>query len=459
MVRTESPHHFRPWAFWLLCGYLVLVFLTGGGSRGDIQSLAVLRPVSVLLTGIGLWGLTREQVSNYRFLFGLIAASFLLAGLQLIPLPPALWGALPGRDILTQVDRVAALGSVWRPISMVPTGTWNAFYSMFVPLATLVLAVQIGADQRQMLLRLFLIIGLASGVLGILQVVGPTDGPLYTYSVTNNGSAVGLFSNRNHQAMFLATMFPMLAVFASSGVRTIEQSRMRMGLSAIAGIVLIPLLLVTGSRGGVIAGLIGLLSLPALYAAPRFERSAKRGAISKPVVYASGIFAIIGLSLLTILFARAQAFERLLSSGTGDEERLIAWGPVAHMAWKYAPVGSGFGSFVEVYQIDEAIGSLSTSYFNHAHNDVLEIALEGGALGLLLLLLAYFGWAKAAWSAWRSPSKQKSGVSFARLGSIILLILALGSLADYPLRVPSLACFAMIAACWLADAKRQHPQN
>jgi O-antigen ligase len=341
----------------------------------------------------------------------------------------------------------------------VPAGTWNAFYAMFVPLATLLLAVQIGADQRQLLLRLFLIIGFASGLLGILQVVGPTDGPLYAYNVTNNGSAVGLFSNRNHQAMFLATMFPMLAIFASNGVRTVEQSRLRMGLSVIAGVVLIPLLLVTGSRGGLIAGLIGLLSLPALYVAPHFERPAKRRAISKPIVYASGVFAIIGLSLLTILFARAQAFDRLLSTGTGDEERLIAWAPVLHMAWKYAPVGSGFGSFVEVYQIDETISSLSTSYFNHAHNDLLEIALEGGALALLLLLLAYFGWAKAAWSAWRSPSKQKSGVSFARLGSIILLILALGSLGDYPLRVPSLACFAMIAACWLSDGKGQPQQK
>jgi hypothetical protein len=58
---------------------------------------------------------------------------------------------------------VAELGEVWRPIAMVPPAAWNAFYSLFVPLAVLLLGVPrtIGIIQP---LLLFLAIGASCAV-------------------------------------------------------------------------------------------------------------------------------------------------------------------------------------------------------------------------------------------------------------------------------------------------------
>src|SRR3546814_18783044 len=71
-----------------------------------------------------------------------------------------------------------------------------------------------------------------SGGLGLAQVIGPRDGPLYLYEITNNGSAVGLFANRNHQAALLACLFPMLAVYASIDHPSAERMRLKFALCA-----------------------------------------------------------------------------------------------------------------------------------------------------------------------------------------------------------------------------------
>jgi O-antigen ligase len=119
------------------------------------------------------------------------------------------------------------------------------------------------------------------------------------------------------------------------------------------------------------------------------------------------------------------------------------------MAWKYFPFGSGAGSFVEVFQIDEPNRLLGLSYANHAHNDWLELMMTMGLPGLLLLLVSLWAFARATRAAFRAPLGEGRRAPFARLGAVILLIFALGSIGDYPLRTPSLACLFVVAVLWL----------
>jgi O-antigen ligase len=439
--------------FWLLIAFIAFTFLTGGGSRADIQSLIILRPLAVIACGVALLRLRWEQVTAHRFLFGMAAAVFTLVGLHLIPLPPSLWSLLPGRGIIAEIDKVAGLGSVWRPLSMVPSATWNALYALFVPLAVLLLGVQIEREDRFRLLIAILGAGFATGLVGMLQVLGAGDGPLYFYNVTNNGLAVGLFANRNHQGIFLACLFPVLAVFACAGIKTEEQGRFRLGLAIAASVVLVPLLLVTGSRAGLILGVVGLLSVPLLYRKSELLRSkkAKVRRFNLPVV--AGAVLVMALGALTMLMSRAEALQRLLASDKSDD-RLLVWPYIAEIAWKYFPVGSGIGSFIEVYRIDEPYALLSPIYTNHAHNDWLELYMTAGLAGLALLAVVIFAFAKATHRAWRSAPAKSRETMFARLGSILLVMIALGSIGDYPLRTPSLACIWVIAALWLSPARR-----
>mgnify|MGYP007125385276 CR=1 FL=1 len=92
----------------------------------------------------------------HGLLFGLAVAALALTIAHLVPLPPAIWSQLPGRELVSEIDRAAGLGDVWRPLSLTPGATWNALHAQLVPLAALVLGAQLGRDDLWRLLPLWL---------------------------------------------------------------------------------------------------------------------------------------------------------------------------------------------------------------------------------------------------------------------------------------------------------------
>lgn len=445
--------------FWLLCAFIILTFATGGGARSDIQSLAILRPVSAVMLGYALWGIDRNAIGRFRFLTIFALLLILFVGAHLVPLPPALWGALPGRALISEIDRVAGLGALWRPLSLAPSQTWNALYALVTPLAALLMLFRMTRDQRFDLVPFLLVIGFISALLGLLQAIGPTEGPLYFYNITNGSAAVGLFANRNHQAVLLACLFPLLAVYASTGAASVEQAKFRRLIALAGGLLLVPLLLVTGSRTGLIVGLVGLIAAARLYQAPEISVAPKRKVQRFNPLYVFGGAGVFIFGAITILMSRAQSLDRLLAGDTGETARLNLWEPVFAISMKYFPVGSGVGTFVEAYQIDEAFRALSPEYLNHAHNDWLEIAMTGGLPAIMLAGAALAAW---LWQGKRLISGEtgsRRSLLHAKLGAILIFILALGSIADYPLRVPSLAVLFVIAAVWMADAFSESPRT
>lgn len=435
--------------FWILLAFLVLAFLTGGGSRSDIQSLVVLRPVAALACGYGLFTLTRETARQYRFLLGGMLVLILLIGLTLVPLPPSLWRHLPGHAIAAEVDRAAGLGDVWRPITMVPYATWNALYSLLVPAAVLLLGIQLSRSERGYLLPILLGFGALSIIIGILQLVGPVDGPFYFYTVTNNGFPVGLFSNRNHAGLLLACLFPLLAMFATGGDSS-TQARYRGWAALIFGIVALPMILVTGSRAGLILGLAGIAAVP-LFLRKRSSRDARQRRL-RFALWGGAALAVVLVVATFSLSSRAPALARLLGADHAGDLRFQLFGPVFDLAWKYFPAGSGAGTFIEVFQLDEPEHLLALSYANHAHNDWLELWMTGGVAGVVILLAMLAAWVRQSYIVWRIADPRSRDTAYGRAGSIILLMMGVASLADYPLRVPSMMCVAMIAAIWLQSA-------
>jgi O-antigen ligase len=439
---------------WVMAIFIVLVFVIGGGARDDIQSLAILRPFSVLVLGYALWNVSLTHFQGFHFLAVFATVVVLLIILHLVPLPPRLWTSLPGRQLVEEIDQAAGLGEVWRPLSLAPSQTLNALYSLICPIAVFLLMMRLTRDQRFAILKLLMLIGLASGAVGLLQAVGPVDGPLYFYNITNGGAAVGLFANRNHQAVFLACLFPMLAVYASTGALSIEQARFRLVIAIGAGLLLVPLLLVTGSRAGLIIGIIGLAAALVLYKAQDFSARPKRKIYRFNPKYIYGGVGLFGFTAITILMSRAEALERLLAGGSEEDLRFVIWGPIIEIAGKYFPFGSGIGSFVEAYQIDESFSLLSPEYLNHAHNDWIEIIVTGGLPAIILVIVALIAW---GWQSVRlllhSEMSRRSSL-YGKLGATIIFMLALGSVSDYPLRVPSIGVLFVIAALWMADGVR-----
>lgn len=441
--------------FWILSIFLCLVFVTGGASRVDVQSLIILRPVSVLVCAFACVSLRPANLAGRSWVLWGFAIAGVLALLHVVPLPPAIWQSFPGREDLIQVDALAGLGSVWRPLTLTPANGWHAILSLTTPLAIILLAMTLNRQDLSRLLPLTIALAVLSGFVGLLQVISDPEGPLYFYRITNNGSAVGLFANRNHAATLLALLFPMLSVYASTASGTDDQIKSRGLFAAAVAIVLIPLVLVTGSRSGLLSALIGVIAVALLYRRPVEGHKVRRGDKKRrigPVPVLTAL-AVLSIGFLTVFFSRAVAIDRLFAE-TAEVSRADYWAVSLDLFWKYFPWGSGSGSFVEAFLIAEPNNILNATYVNRAHNDLLETALTFGAPGLLLVAMGVVFLAYRSYVVWRFMDGSRSSVLLARAASVMILILGIASLSDYPLRTPTMMGVLSICLLWLAEPGR-----
>jgi O-antigen ligase len=454
-LSTARPKSKPSVQYWLLAFFLLMLFATGGGSRTDVQSLVFLRPVSIIVCALACMTLRREHFAGRMWLVGSAGAMFLLALLHLVPLPPSIWQSIAGRQDLVDVEKLAGLSDIWRPLTLAPMNGWHAFLSLFTPLAVILLGIQLNRDDLFGLLPLVIALTALSGLLGLLQAIGDPQGALYFYRITNNGSAVGLFANRNHAATLLACMFPMLAVYAATARGEADAVKMRQLIAAAIAIVLVPLILVTGSRSGLVSAVIGLGAAALLYRQPSDVRTVRRGKPDRvkalPIL---GGVAVISLAFLTYFLSRAEAIERLFMKASGEDSRTDFWAVSVDLFWKYFPWGSGSGSFVEAYQIVEPARLLDATYLNRAHNDWVETAVTFGLPGVVALSVAAIAFGIRSYRLWRNADGSERAVAHGRLASVMIAMIAIASVSDYPLRTPTMMGLFAIFALWLTETGR-----
>ena len=252
--------------FWGLLIAFAVLFLTGGSSRGDEQSLAILNPAMIICCCAALLTLRREHWRERKWLLAIVGLVFILVLLYVVPTPTHLEDYSQGLSNAADIRVVANVSGSPQTLAIVQQAALQSLFFLFAPLAVILFAVQLERDDLRLALPLIIILGGISGIVGVLQLAGGASGPLYLYDTTNNGSAVGLFANRNHAAVFLACLFPMLAIFAAGSHGTPREGRNTRQLAATAiVIVLVPLILVTGSRSGMLAAIIGLMGGVLLY--------------------------------------------------------------------------------------------------------------------------------------------------------------------------------------------------
>lgn len=440
-------------AFWVLSGFLIILVLTGGTSRSDEQSMILLRPVSFLACGLALLTLKKEHFDGRFLLFFGMLAVISINLIYLIPLPPEIWRNLPGHDDIKLVDSAVNLGGVWRPITIAPFDGWNSVAALVAPLAILLLGFQL--NQKELWQLLFLLMGIAvlSGLLGMLQAINSNSSALYLYRIINTGSAVGIFANRNHAATLLACLFPMLAVFVTRSA-IIESQIWRRNLAVAIAVMLVPIILITGSRSGLILAIIGLFGgVAILWTSGKVNSStADKGKFKKAAMPMIAIVSLLSLSFVTFFLSRAEAVNRLFQGSLTEENRIGFWKMSVDLFWVYFPFGSGPGSFDQVYQLLEKTNSLNRFYLNHAHNDWIEIATTYGFPGAIFLVAVTVVFFIKNWKLWVSMDRKRSSVVFGRMAGVAIAILGIASVADYPLRTPTFMCVFAVLALWFGEA-------
>lgn len=424
-----------------MLAFLALLWVAGGASRPDAYGQVVVRAGSgaciIIVVLFGDW----RRVDQARPVWILLAATFALVLLQCLPLPPEIWQALPGRSAF-----LAAAGDAvqpWRPWSIVPDATINAAISLIVPLAALLVIANLQTNERRWLPGLVVLLCAAAMMVGLLQLSGGGyDNPLIN---DTPGQISGSFANRNHFALFLAIGILVVPIWAFANE---PQSRWRPPVAISLLIMFMLTIVASGSRAGMLlGGFAAVLGLT--IAANGIKTSLRR---YPPWVFPALIGGIGGIVAVLVLFAaaagRALSINRLAENDVGQDMRARALPTVWHMLRDYFPAGSGFGSFDPLFRMHEPFELLKPTYFNHAHNDWLEVLLDAGIPGLLLVGVAIGWWGWASIAAWRGPSS--AAASLARLGSAALLLIFIASIFDYPARTPAIMAIIILSGMWLS---------
>lgn len=431
----------------LVIAMAVLLWIAGGASQGDVMGQVVVRAGAwtILLMAV-LFG-PRPDLAGARPVLLIIIAAIALPLVQLVPLPPAWWQALPGRDILL----VPGEAVPWRPWTMTPGATRNALASLVVPVAMFVLLVQ--ADQRadRWIPAILLAMVSAAMLLGLLQFSGAGfNSPLLN---DTPGATSAIFANRNHFALFLAIGCMIAPVWAFA-----DREALHWRGPVAGGLMLLFVLtiLATGSRSGILLGALALLISLALVGSRLRRRLRRAPRWVFPVLVGTALSVIIGIAALSFASDRADSIDRLLTLNAAEDMRSRALPTVLAMIAAYFPFGSGFGGFDPLFRIHEPVDLLKLTYFNQAHNDYFGIALDGGIAGLVVLGAAMLWWLIATVRLWRAADGDS--VFLARLGSAIVLLVLIASITDYPARTPTIMALLVIAGIWISKAKNTATQ-
>jgi len=296
--------------------------------------------------------------------------------------------------------------------------------------------VVLRSSDRLRKFTLFLgIFGFGVAVFAMLQHFTSPDKLYWFRTPSQPGHIFGPYVNRNHYAGLMEMIIP----FAVLGFLVPYTRREKRTLMLFAAAIMAASLVLSLSRGGTIALLVEMLFVTGVLTyRTRNQRAAWGiGALGVALI---ALVAWLGSSQVMERFSSFQDWMRLAIAR--DSLRMFA----DH--WLY---GTGLATFPTVYPLYR---SFSTDLFvNQAHNDIAQLMVETGLLGLALvvwfLVLVYRrGLARAqGWMA----SWKGAGALAALTGVTGMLV---HSAFDFNLRIPANALFFCVL-CGVAAARER----
>lgn len=273
-------------------------------------------------------------------------------------------------------------------------------------------------------------------------------------------SASGTFINRNHYAGYLEISIPLLIALAVGRMHTFRSSdgnifqRLARALDTRGSQILLLLLMIvlvavalvfSLSRSGLSFGLVSLLTFFFLYWRTSRKLS-RRAYLALAVGGALALAVWIGLDPVLHRFTKVAQDE-------GDRWRI--WRDTFRMFLHFPVVGSGAGTFSEVFPMYRTF--VIDGVYYQAHNDYVQLLAEAGILGVFLLVAV-------ADLIFNRLSRVLSR-SFCRLSVIqiaafcSMLSIGLHSLTDFGLQIPAIAVQTAIVAGLFFSNYNAEPGN
>lgn len=418
--------------------------------------MALFGGVAALCTGwLVLWlfsiaNISIDLVKKARLPVVLLSVLHLVIVLQLVPLPLGLV------ELLSPQAAVACrLANSTCRISLDVAATQEYLLRSLCYFGAFCLALVLINSRKRLewvLWTLFLS-GVFQAIYGSLMVISGAELGFFVEKYTGKGTATGTFVNRNHLAGYLV-----LCLSAGTGllVSSMERRRfttlrdeLRHWLSILLsskvvlrfGLALMVIALVlTRSRMGNVAFFVAL-------AVAGFVAMWRSKQVSLPLVVLLVSLFVVDAVIVGQWFGFDEVVERLEKTAIAEEQRVEVSGSGSALVENFWLTGAGGGSFYGVFH--NYLTSDVQSYYDHAHNDYLEITADLGVPVLLMFagLVVAGAWRVRKLLSNDMPRLQR-GVGFALCMTLVWL--SLHSAVDFNLHIPAVAysLSVMMALLW-----------
>ena len=431
----------------IAAGFIACAMVFGGGGSPNPATEVILQCAFALAALAWVWTTRSYDADVPKALLIGGATLLLLPALQILPLPPLMWQSLPSRELALDTLTLVGQQDSWRALSIAPYSTLAGVLAL-VPAVALMCAVStLGGADRTLIVGAIAGVAVVGAVLGAAQLASGPEA-LRLYERSHRGWLTAFHANRNAAADVLVIG----SLAASAWYARIDLTRSKIEqagwIFAAVQCVLLAALVLTGSRAGIVIGVLSVTVHLAIWRPNLVDLN--KGAL------AGGVSVIVtSLLALPLLLSDNNRIARVMQRfDARDDARIPLWQDAWDAMVAYWPTGSGIGTFTNAFQPFESLSNLDGAFVNRAHNDYMEFIMEGGVFALALLVIGAIWLLLVARKAWHASPQDRALQLFAH-GT--LAVIALHSIVDYPLRNMAIACLAGTAAGMLSRTPSQRP--
>ncbi|MEW5979415.1 MAG: O-antigen ligase family protein [Acidobacteriota bacterium] len=395
----------------------------------------------------------------------------LLVLIQLTPLP-AHWRSLVEFSRPAQASsgptspqtNPAATEQDWDSISLNSELTSASLIGLlaFVGFCLVVVQTFRRSFQIRSLLIVIVLLGLGEATYGLYEYWSGRQQIFWYHKVFYTEDVTGTYINHNHFAGLLELIIPLAVAFLvleyQSGSRLRQETRAFRGwrLAGLVGSlgILCTALVLSGSRGGMAASLASLVFLTAMLVRGQSPPLRLRRFWASVVILTVAVGILLGEAIL----------ERFSYTIRDAPQRLSLWKDSLKIVRDYPLLGTGLGTYREAivpYRTARdympVAGLLQPGRWEYAHNDYLQLVVECGLLGALLLFWAAVSLLKWLWRRISGLARWEDRVlAWSLLSSLLAMLVH--SVVDFNLHIPANALlFSLILGLCIVLAQASHP--
>lgn len=421
-------------AFVLMCAIIVATTIAYGAVHQPIIALFYIAVALMLV----LWAVDGVKSGAMRYS---------LSPLQIPLLGAAIYGFIQVFPFGSVAD-IGGIAGIPRTISLDPFATQVSalhFLALFIFLAVSIVLLD-SASRLRRLVTVLTIFGSAYAFFAIIQSFLSPDKIFGIYE-RPFAATFGSFVSRNNFAAYIemAASLPLGLLFAGA----VSKDKRLLYITAIAlmGISL----LLSGSRGGLVAFLAGIVFLLILSVGAK-RRGSMALKISLTLLL---VVAIVGGG---VFIGQETTLTRITETEEAKElttNRAHIWRVTTEVIANNLPLGTGLGAFgVSFTRFDTHSG---LERVEQAHNDYLQAMADAGIVGLGLGLLFLYFLFRAGLDAIRTKNTFRRGIAIGALTGIFAVLVH--SIFDFVLHTTAISVLFLILIALLVASRSRYDDD